>query len=165
MIDKRNKEYKPLMQLALKLARQLVKTYQDDPEDLAQTVMLKLLSIKQNPKSVTSGYLYTITRNCFIDRWRSSSREVCMDFVEHGDSDNLDFVLVPSVTQTLSDPFVRKRIQLALDALSQSQREVMELNIYGFSDQEIAQVLQIPIGTAKSRIYYGRRCLSQSLSA
>ncbi len=57
-----------------------------------------------------------------------------------------------------------KQIRAALDSLSNKHRAVLELAFfYDLPYTEIAQVIQCPIGTVKSRVSYARRCLLQYL--
>jgi RNA polymerase sigma-70 factor, ECF subfamily len=54
----------------------------------------------------------------------------------------------------------------ALRALSPAHREVLELVFHhGFALAEVAQILDIPLGTAKSRVSYARRALAKSFAA
>ncbi|HUY78888.1 MAG TPA: RNA polymerase sigma factor [Ktedonobacterales bacterium] len=53
----------------------------------------------------------------------------------------------------------------ALDHLSASHREALELVFQqGFTREEVAQILAIPLGTVKSRISYARRALQRELA-
>jgi RNA polymerase sigma-70 factor, ECF subfamily len=53
----------------------------------------------------------------------------------------------------------------ALSQLSEKHREVLDLIFrYGFSLAEVAQILEIPAGTVKSRINYARRALMRELA-
>ena len=53
----------------------------------------------------------------------------------------------------------------ALNQLSEKHREVLELIFrYGFSLEEVAQILEVPAGTIKSRISYARRALMRELA-
>ena len=55
-------------------------------------------------------------------------------------------------------------VERALRALTPEQRECVELSFFhGLSLSQIAQRLQIPLGTAKSRFLYGMRNLRQTL--
>lgn len=55
-----------------------------------------------------------------------------------------------------------KQVHAALASLSIKHRAVLELAVfYGLPYTEIAQVIQCPIGTVKSRVSYARRCLLQ----
>ena len=55
-------------------------------------------------------------------------------------------------------------VNLAIGRLPEDQRDVIEMFIvYGYTHTEIAQRLQIPLGTVKTRIYAGLRRLRSSL--
>ena len=56
------------------------------------------------------------------------------------------------------------QIQAALGSLSSKHRAVLELaSFHDLPYTEIAQVIQCPVGTVKSRVSYARRCLLQYL--
>jgi RNA polymerase sigma-70 factor, ECF subfamily len=60
----------------------------------------------------------------------------------------------------------REALVEALRALSPTYREVLELVFHhGFALAEVAQVLDIPLGTVKSRVSYARRALATAFAA
>jgi len=80
-----------------------------------------------------------------------------------------DDELLSAVNETGShEERVLDRLALveALRALSPAHREVLELVFYhGFSLVEAGQILDIPLGTVKSRVSYARRALAKALAA
>jgi len=164
MIDKRNKEIAPLLQKVRVFAGRFFMD-KNDRDDLVQTVMLKLLVAKGELKDISFGYAYAVTRNAAIDLYRSRRSDEIVRFVDFVELENTSSFLAPRVNPVVSDPFLRNQLDDALASLSNEHREALLLNVEGLSDQQIADVLQIPIGTVKSRIYYGRRYLSEKLCA
>lgn len=76
---------------------------------------------------------------------------------------------VPDVALTLPDPAPgverRERVLSALSGLPEDQREVVFLTFYeGLSYKEIAEALEIPEGTVKSRMYHAKRKLAEALT-
>jgi RNA polymerase sigma-70 factor (ECF subfamily) len=60
---------------------------------------------------------------------------------------------------------VHRHVQAALDTLGESQRDAMVLYyLHSLSLREIARLLDCPVGTVKSRLYYGRENLSQVMA-
>jgi RNA polymerase sigma factor (sigma-70 family) len=71
----------------------------------------------------------------------------------------------PAVPELADSAWERERITAALAQLPAAQRAVLELTFYlGFSCAEVAQVLDCPVGTVKSRAYLARRRLAQLLA-
>lgn len=59
---------------------------------------------------------------------------------------------------------LRGRINGAMDALSAEQRTVLALrDIQGYAYQEVAEILEVPLGTVKSRLNAARRCLREAI--
>ena len=59
----------------------------------------------------------------------------------------------------------RLALAAALDQLSPRHREALELVfLQGFTLEEVAGILDVPLGTVKSRISYARRALQQELA-
>lgn len=62
------------------------------------------------------------------------------------------------------DPALRVRLKNAIDALSEGMRAVFVLHdVEGFKHQEIAEVLQLPVGTSKARLSRARAALREQL--
>lgn len=95
-------------------------------------------------------WLLTIVRNCAIDTLRGSERE----------REELELLLELRAEGEGSNPWLevarsleRQAVRDALGALPGEQRQAIELAFYGgFSQQEIASMVSIPLGTVKGRI-------------
>jgi RNA polymerase sigma-70 factor, ECF subfamily len=138
-------------------------------EDLVQDTMLKAYRAwrQYRPGTNAKGWLLTILRNTFINDYRRRKLEpVPMDLeaVE-------PHALYRAVEQT--DPegaffskIVDAKVLEAIDALAPEFREVLVLSdIEGMRYAEIAETLQVPVGTVKSRLFRARRQLQGALYA
>jgi len=138
-------------------------------EDLVQDTMLKAYRAwrQYRPGTNAKGWLLTILRNTFINDYRRRKLEpVAMDLeaVE-------PHALYRAVEET--DPegaffskIVDAKVLEAIDALSPEFREVLVLSdIEGMRYAEIAETLQVPVGTVKSRLFRARRQLQAALYA
>jgi RNA polymerase sigma-70 factor, ECF subfamily len=138
-------------------------------EDLVQDTMLKAYRAWQQyrPGTNAKGWLLTILRNTFINDYRRRKHEpVAMD-LEAVEPHALD----RSIEEV--DPegnffaqIVDAKVLEAIDALPQDFREVLVLSdVEGMRYAEIAEALQIPVGTVKSRLFRARRQLQSDLYA
>lgn len=138
-------------------------------EDLVQDTMLKAYRAwrQYRPGTNAKGWLLTILRNTFINDYRRRKLEpVAMDLeaVE-------PYALPRDVAE--ADPegdffsrIVDEKVLEAIDALPTDFREVLVLSdMEGMSYAEIAETLQVPIGTVKSRLFRARRLLQSALYA
>lgn len=138
-------------------------------EDLVQDTMLKAYrSWRQyRPGTNVKGWLLTILRNTFINDYRRRKLEpVAMDletaephavFREMADADPEGSFFAQIVDQKVLE---------AIDNLPTEFREVLVLSdMEGMSYAEIAETLEIPVGTVKSRLFRARRQLQGVLYA
>lgn len=138
-------------------------------EDLVQDTMLKAYrSWRQyRPGTNAKGWLLTILRNTFINDYRRRKHEpIAMDLeaVEPHIIDRSIQEVDPE--GTFFSQIVDQRVLEAIDALPDEFREVLALSdIEGLRYAEIAEMLQIPVGTVKSRLFRARRLLQQELYA
>jgi RNA polymerase sigma-70 factor, ECF subfamily len=136
-------------------------------EDLVQDTMLKAYrSWKQyRPGTNAKGWLLTILRNTFINDYRRRKHEpIAMD-LEAVEPHIVDRSIQEADPEgTFFSQIVDERVLEAIDALPDEFREVLALSdIEGLRYAEIAEMLQIPVGTVKSRLFRARRLLQQEL--
>jgi RNA polymerase sigma-70 factor (ECF subfamily) len=137
-----------------------------DAEDLVQDAMLRAyrswdrFTLGTNAK----GWLLTILRNLFINEYRRRRRHP-----ETVDLDTIEpFTVFEKVQEdpqgAFFDRIVDDEVLRAVDELPEVFREaVMLSDVEGLSYEEIAKVLDVPVGTVKSRLYRGRRMLQAKL--
>jgi len=157
----------PVYNLALRL---LSDPY--DANDVVQEVFLKVFRNIQSFRGQSSlrTWIYRITVNEAHNqrRWffRHRQREVGLED-ENDDSRSLVQVLADGSRSPFDCAFDRERhalIEEALARVNPSFREAVVLrDITGLSYEEIAEILQVSLGTVKSRILRGREALRQEL--
>jgi RNA polymerase sigma-70 factor (ECF subfamily) len=144
-----------------------------DAEDLVQETYLKAFRAADQFKPGTNlrAWLFTILHNTARNRARDRAREhvdVDSDAVERA-VDGDDGSGVPAVSAETPETILLREVltpelRAALDALPTAFREAVWLrDVEEFSYAEIADMLDIPVGTVMSRISRGRRLLFDRL--
>ena len=148
-----------LKPFALRLTRDM-----DDAEDLIQETMFRAFSNEDKFESGTKlkAWLYTIMKNIFINNYRKKvKRNTIIDT-----SDNL--YMIDSVSHTIHHEgemtFINKDIEKAILELSNEFRVPFMMHFKGYKYYEIAEKLNLPLGTVKSRIFFARRALRDQLN-
>ena len=139
-----------------------------DAEDLVQDTYLKAFRSAHQfePGTNLKAWLFTILHNTFRNRIRQNGRspvDVDSEAVERASSDGPSEA---SPEQILTRQTLDADLQAALDALPDAFRQAVWLrDVEELSYAEMAEVLDVPIGTVMSRISRGRRALSEGLKA
>ena len=138
-----------------------------DAEDLVQDTYLKAFRSSSQFKRGTNlkAWLFTILHNTFLNMRRHDGRnpvEVDSEAVEQA-ADVRPTQQTPE--QMLTRDTLDADLQAALDSLPEAFRQAVWLrDVEEFSYAEIAEMVQVPIGTVMSRISRGRRMLYERLS-
>jgi RNA polymerase sigma-70 factor (ECF subfamily) len=142
----------------------------DDAEDLVQETYLKAYRFFNSFERGTNckAWLFKILKNNYINRFRKNSKEpgkVDYDLIKdfyHSIKD-----VQNDTTEADSDYFhslLHEEVYQALQSLPEEFREVIQLcDIEGFTYEEIANMVESPIGTVRSRLYRGRKLLREQL--
>jgi RNA polymerase sigma-70 factor, ECF subfamily len=163
-------EYMPaLYSAALRMTRNPA-----DAEDLVQETYLRAYrgfgSFQQGTN--LKAWLYRILTNTFINRYRAAKRrpeETDLDDVEdlylYRRLGGLEGARVSrSAEDELLDVLTEGEVREAVESLPENFRlAVLLADVEGFSYKEIAEILDIPIGTVMSRLHRGRRALQKRL--
>ena len=136
---------------------------QESAKDLFQETLYRALSNKDkyNVGTNIKAWLYTIMRNIFINDYRKKAKQsVVLD-----NSPN-DFLIDQTRTKVLNDGMtnlnLREVKQLIYD-LPELFRTPFNLYFEGYKYNEIAEELNEPLGTIKSRIHFARKILKQKI--
>ena len=134
-----------------------------DAEDLTQEVFVRVFrSLSSYTPGTFEGWLYRITTNLFLDGARRRQR-IRFDGLPDDAHDRL-----PSKgsgpAEKLDQDLFDHDVQGALDALPEDFRAAVVLcDIEGMTYDEIADVLDVKLGTVRSRIHRGRSMLRKHL--
>lgn len=147
------KYQKPVFNAALRMLRQ-----PEDARDVAQTVFLKVYEHLADFDSNHRFYswIYRITLNESINKLNGRRRVAPVPEDEPGDG--------PSPEQAVDAELSGRRIRVALMTLSDDYRAVIVLRHFlDLSYEEMAEVLQLPEKTVKSRLFSARQLLRATL--
>ena len=136
---------------------------QDSANDLVQDCMLKALDNKEKFVHAQNfkGWMYTIMRNIFINNYRKIVRD--QTFVDQ--TDNLYHLNLPqdSGFESTEGAYDLKEMHRIVNALPKEYKVPFSMHVSGFKYREIAEKLDLPLGTVKSRIFFTRQRLQQEL--
>ncbi|MBM4420291.1 MAG: sigma-70 family RNA polymerase sigma factor [Chloroflexi bacterium] len=145
-----------------------------DAEDLVQETYIRAFRFREQftPGTNLRAWLFRILTNTFINTYRKRSAEPQLTELD----DVEESVLYRRMSErgaassggdpereTL-DTIVDGEVQTALEELPERFRGVVLLDAEGFCYKEIADMMEIPIGTVMSRLHRGRRFLQQRLA-
>ena len=127
-------------------------------DDLVQETLAKALRKSSQLRDPNAGdaWLYSILANCYRDHFRRSRA------TEEIDENTITHESTPE--KESSDQQVVLKVREAIARLSEGQRQVVTLvDIQGLSYLEVAQILNVPIGTVMSRLCRARHALKDLL--
>ncbi len=133
-------------------------------KDLMQETMYRAMANKDkyNVGTNIKAWLYTIMRNIFINNYRRKSKQQII----FDDSPN-DFLLnlhQGAVANEAIASLNMKEVQQAIYQLPEIFKTPFLLNFDGYKYNEIAEMLEEPLGTIKSRIHFARRLLKAQIN-
>ena len=138
----------------------------EEAEDLAQEIFLRVYRSlhRFDLKTGFLPWLVRVSRNLCIDEYRSRAREKAALLGEEPDPERTPDAR-PGPLQELAERELEKRVRRGLEKLSEDLRTAVILrDLQGLTYTEIAEALELPEGTVKSRIHRGRLELAQILS-
>jgi RNA polymerase sigma factor (sigma-70 family) len=135
-----------------------------DAEDLTQDVFVRVFrSLHRFQPGTFEGWLHRITTNLFLDGARRRQK-IRFDGLAEGSDDRLASSW-PNPSQQLDDADLDHDVAAALNALAPNFRAAVVLcDIEGLTYEEISEVLDLKIGTVRSRIHRGRAQLREALA-
>jgi RNA polymerase sigma-70 factor (ECF subfamily) len=135
----------------------------DEAKDLIQDCAVKALTAKRWPddEAAYRAWLFKILRNCFFDRLRRG--ETAAAWVVQ----NKPLAANPEMEYWTADERLinAMTVKQGMARLSAQQREIIVLiDVNGFSYAEVAELLEVPVGTVMSRISRARQALIAEVS-
>lgn len=136
----------------------------DDAYDLLQDTTLKALDNQDKYTENTNfkGWVFTIMRNIFINNYRRTTRAATIVDT----TDNLYHLNVAqdSCIDSPEGTYGVNEITAAINEFSDEYRIPFSMHVAGYKYNEIAEKMNLPLGTIKSRIFLARRRLQARFS-
>ena len=143
----------------------------DDAKDLVQDTYFKAFRFIESFQRGTNAkaWLFRILKNSFINDYRKKIKEPNkVDYQEvesYYNSEDVDRQITPDLRVDALKDMIGDEISNALNALDVDFRTVIILcDLEGFKYEEMAKILDIPIGTVRSRLHRARQLLKEKLS-
>ncbi len=137
-----------------------------EAEELTQDCFLKVwenLDRYQPREASLLAWIAALSRNLCIDHYRKRRREKGFHFI----TDEAIVVLLPGSDDPQTDAVTRERLRLLLDAIGELPDELAEViqlrDLDGLEYKEIAEFLNLPDGTVKSRLNRARIELARAI--
>ncbi len=137
-------------------------------EELYQDVWIKVIKAasRYEPKAKFKTYIFTIAHNTLIDFYRKSKPEI-VDTIENAEMNEQSMESTVSLALPEDEFTLKQKAKLFMQALQDlpaSQKEVAILYLeQDLSVQEIAEITQVNMETAKSRLRYAKNKLKAAI--
>lgn len=126
-----------------------------DAEDAVQDVFIEIWRSagRYDPGIASeSTFISTIARRRFIDRIRRAGRTPAMDSLDDDEGTPVD----PGVAATVEDDTEVAIVARVLSKMDPEHQKILGMSLYeGYSHSEIAEALDMPLGTVKTRVRRG----------
>jgi len=135
---------------------------EEDAKDLTQETMLKAITYKDyyTPKTNFKAWVFTIMRNIFINQYRRKTKSNTI--FDHS-KDMFLLTNAPGKSGTPENYMDGLELNKQIHKLDEEYLVPFQMHFQGFKYKEIAEKLDIPIGTVKSRIFLARKKLMELL--
>ncbi|HKM93647.1 MAG TPA: sigma-70 family RNA polymerase sigma factor [Prolixibacteraceae bacterium] len=135
----------------------------DRANDLLQETFLKALTYKDKFTENTNfkAWVYTIMKNTFINDYRKASKSR-----NSLSGSNSEFHLLIAKDKIYPSPesfYSTNEIEKSISMLEDEYRIPFQMFLDGYKYKEIAERLDLPLGTVKSRIFFTRKKLTSTL--
>lgn len=136
----------------------------EDAKDLFQETIYRALTNREKfrPGTNFKAWLFTIMKNIFINNYRKKTKaNTIMD-----STDNLYYINSggESIANKAESNIMMKELTRMIEELEDGIRIPFLMHYHGFKYQEIAESLDLPLGTVKSRIFFARKELKEMIN-
>jgi RNA polymerase sigma-70 factor (ECF subfamily) len=135
----------------------------EDANDLIQDTFLKAITHKDkfDPSTNLKAWVYTIMKNTFINKYRKDTKintiiDNTKDLYYLNNSNSAD-------TFTPDSQYNHSELERVINDLQDEHRIPFQMHFQGYKYKEIADQLNLSIGTVKSRIFFSRKKLMEKL--
>jgi len=135
----------------------------EDADDLIQDTFLKAITNKDkfDPSTNLKAWVYTIMKNTFINKYRKETKvntiiDNTKDLYYLNNSNSAD-------AATPDSDYNHGELVKVIDELQDDHRIPFQMHFQGYKYKEIAETLNLSIGTVKSRIFFSRKKLMERL--
>ncbi len=166
-------EFLPLTDQLFRFACSLVNNDEQTAEDLVQETWTKVIRSYESYQEGTNAkaWLFTILRNLFINQYRRKKRrgyEVELSDITVSENVDLSKPNDKTLHVDMDDDFFNRtfgdEITVAFESLSAEYQQIIALaDLQEFKYDEIAEMLDLPIGTVRSRLFRARNALKKAL--
>jgi RNA polymerase sigma-70 factor (ECF subfamily) len=141
-------------------------------KDLVQDTYLKAYRFIENyePGTNAKAWLFKILKNGYINEYRKKSKRPTKvdleEYISYHDTDMASSVQYLDLRDELFEHMMGDEVSNAINALPVDFRTVVLLcDIEGFSYEEISNIIGIPLGTVRSRLFRARNLLKEKLKS
>lgn len=143
---------------------------EDDANDLVQETYLKAYRFIDSYHEGTNAkaWLFRILKNAFINQYRKKSKQPTKvdyeEIINYHDEEDSQYSSYLDLREEMFQGMMGDEVTTAINALPVDFRVVILLcDIEGFTYEEIAKIIDIPIGTVRSRLHRARNMLKERL--
>ncbi len=144
---------------------------QQDADDLVQETYLKAYRFidKYEKGTNAKAWLFKILKNAYINEYRKKVRQPNTvdfeDFASYVEADDDRSSGYSDLRREIFEHMMGDEVTMAINSLPLDFRSVILLcDIEGFTYEEIASIIDVPIGTVRSRLFRARNLLKEKLT-
>jgi RNA polymerase sigma-70 factor (ECF subfamily) len=143
---------------------------EEDAKDLVQETFLKAYKALDSYVEGTNAkaWLFKILKNAYINQYRKKSRRPTKvdfeEFIGYQDKEEASIAEYKDLRVEIFENLLGDEVTVAINSLPIDFRTVILLcDVEGFTYEEIAKIIDIPIGTVRSRLHRARNMLKEKL--
>ncbi|MBY5959898.1 sigma-70 family RNA polymerase sigma factor [Membranicola marinus] len=144
----------------------------DDAKDLVQESFLKAYRALDSyePGTNAKAWLFKILKNAYINEYRKKVRRPTKvdyeDYIGYQDREDQASIEFLDLREEIFDNLIGDEVTSAVNSLPVDFRAVILLcDVEGFTYEEISRIIDIPIGTVRSRLHRARNMLKEKLAS